>query len=431
MPQSEQTTLQNLARGTQKASGDKYTFIVERRRAKVFEIDDSNFNANSAVMLPIAKLPVRSDETLPVSALATIKAAIEGASDKLCVMAHASSTGSREGDRTLTALRASNVELYLKGDRDGWAASCEAHCVEDYQHILTWIACAHGYGCDPGPVGEPLGPATQRGLTAFREAYNLDYGAELPLDGAITIEDWKAFYDLYDEALALELGVEVSGLAGKRSALQYYAPPSLGCCAGWPYDPLVVRSREDDRVELVFIPDGPLPDFTADAQPGATVYGPGSVVKREYQPVEAELRPLQLKLLDGFREPLADKAYELVLSEEPPYKLEGTTDGDGVIDLEVPPAALRGELTVYIDAERTQAHRWIVFIGELPALERDLGLQARLNLLGVQSGMPLDDAAVMREGLLAYQRAREGLEPTGEPDDDTRSTADDEHRGLA
>jgi hypothetical protein len=431
MPQTEQTTLQALARGTDKPAGDKYTFIVERVRAKVFEIDDSNFNAGSAVMLPISRMPVRADESLPVSALSSIAAALDNASDKLCVMAHAQSVGSPEADRTLTTLRAKNVELYLKGDRDGWAASCEAHQVEDYQHILTWIAFAHGYGCDPRRVGDPLGPSTQRALSAFREAYNHDYGTSLALEGPITVEDWAAFYDLYEEALAQELGVEVPALSGKRGALQFYTPPSLGCGSGWaPAPDQPVRSESADRVDLVFIAEGPLPDFEADVRRGSTAYGAGSVVKLEYQPLEAKLRPLKIKLLDGFREPLADKAFELSVSVDPPLVLEGTTDGSGELQVDVPPAALRGELTLYTNEERTESHRWLLLIGELPAIERDLGLQARLNLLGVHSGAPLGDAGELRSGLLAYQSAREDLEPTGEPDDDTRSTADDEHQQV-
>jgi len=431
MPQTEQTTLQDLARGTDKGSGDKYSFIVQRVRAKVFELDDSNFNPGSAVMLPISKSPVRADQSLPVSALATLAAALEGASDKLCVMAHAQSVGSPEADRTLTALRAKNVELYIKGDREGWAASCEAHQVEDYQHILTWIAVAHGYGCDPRRVGDPLGPNTQRALSAFRQAYNHDYGQELPLEGGITVEDWKAFYDLYDEGLAHELEVEVSGLSGKRSAIQFYAPPSLGCGSSWATPPTEpVRSQSKERVDLAFIPSSSLPDFTADARPGSTAYGPGSALKLEYEPLEAQPRSLKLKLLDGFREPLADKAFELAIAADAALLLEGTTDAGGELEVEVPPAALRGELTVYTNDERTEAHRWVLMLGELPVIERDLGLQARLNLLGVDSGAPLGEAEELRRALFAYQSAREDLEPSGEPDDATRSTADDEHQQV-
>lgn len=432
MSQTEQTTLRALARGTEKPAGDKYTFIVERVRAKVFEVDDSNFNAGSAVLLPISKTPVRADGSLPVSALETIAAALEGAADKLCVLAHCSSQGSPEADRTLSALRAKNVELYVTGDRDGWARSCEAHRVEDYQHILTWIAFAHGYGCDPGEVGAPLGPDTQRALSAFREAYNHDYGAELEVEGPIMAEDWAAFYDLYDESLAKMLDVEVGGLSAKRSAVQLYAPPSLGCGSGWaPQSHELARSTSSDCVELAFIPQAPLPDFTSEARPGAVVYGPGSIVKREHEALEADLKQLQIKVLDGYREPLASKPFELTISAQPPIRIEGTTDGGGVLSAEVPPAALRGELAVFMDEQRTETHRWTLMFGELPTIERTVGLQARLNLLGVHSGAPLRDNDALREGLYAYQSAREGLEPTGEPDDDTRRVADDERAQVA
>src|SRR5688572_20069173 len=91
MPQTEEATLLDLARGKAKASGDKYTFVIERVTAKIFEIEDSNFQAGSAVMLPLPVAPARASGAFTVSSLASIAAALafaESASEKLCVMAH-------------------------------------------------------------------------------------------------------------------------------------------------------------------------------------------------------------------------------------------------------------------------------------------------------------------------------------------------------
>ena len=91
-----------------------------------------------------------------------------------------------------------------------------------------------------------------------------------------------------------------------------------------------------------------------------------------------------------------------------------------------------GELTLFLDAEKRETPVWRLLIGQLPPIERLPGLQARLNLLGVHSGHPgVGETGNLEQAIAVYQHGRSDLTPSGEPDDDTRRTADDEYSALA
>jgi hypothetical protein len=94
----------------------------------------------------------------------------------------------------------------------------------------------------------------------------------------------------------------------------------------------------------------------------------------------------------------------------------GTTDADGVIEIFIPPDAVRGSLVIG-DDERPIA----LWFGELHPVTEPSGVQQRLRNLGFlrepQSGAT-DDAT--REALRGFQR-RVGLEESGEADEPTRA----------
>jgi hypothetical protein len=425
---SEDTNLDALVRGATKSAGDRYTFVVERLPATIFELQEQSFSSNGSVLLPVPLLPV-VDGVVTVSALEAVAAALAHApsGQRLIATGHAAGTGSAAGDLELSELRARNAELYLRGDRSGWAVACDAHQSADAVHLLTWASYAHGYACDPGPPPHPLGLASA--LARFREAYNAEFGTSLEPAGPLRTPDWEAFYDLYDKSLAALLGVEVSALAGKRSAVTWLDPPMLGCAGHWPA-PIERQTKGAHRVELMFIEPGTLPDLKNEQPPGAALHGARSLLKRSYTPLQSELRPLKLVLLDGMREPFAGKAYRLVVTDT--HTFEGTTGGDGDLEHSIPAHCTFGELTLFLDAEKRETLVWRLLIGQLPPVERMPGLQARLNLLGVHSGHPgMGETAHLEQGITTYQHGRNDLTPSGEPDDDTRRTADDEYTALA
>jgi hypothetical protein len=427
---SEDTTLDALARGMSKPAGDRHSFVIERLLSTVFEVQDLNFHANSCVLLPVPLSPT-ANGVPAVGGLVTVAGALTNApgGQQLIVTGHAAGTGAPEGDFTLSTLRAQNVELYVKGDRSGWAAACDVHQGLDLRHLLIWASYAHGYACDPSGAGVNDRNAVPRALSRFREAYNAELGKSLELTGPMRTPDWEAFYDLYDKSLAQLLGCEPSALAGKRAAVTFRDPPSLGCGGNWPAPTPELRSQSGQRVDLMFIEEGNLPDLMKEQPPGASLYGTRSPLKRTYQPLQSGLRPLKLILLDALRQPLAGKAYKLVLTKE--YSFEGTTGGDGDLEQQIPGYCPFGDLTVFLDDAKTQTLAWRLLIGQLPPVDRDAGLQARLNLLGVYSGHPgVGDDSGLAGGVSSYQFGRDRLEPTGAVDDDTRSSAEDEYSGL-
>ena len=138
-----------------------------------------------------------------------LKFASDNSGKKLLVAAHAESIGSEGATVSLTDRRAHNVLTYLKGDQEGWAEACQQHCIDDVQNILRWAAKRQGYGCDPGKIDGQNGPKYRKALNAFRQGYKEEFDTEiagrLQVKGPIDTNDWQAFFELYDIALAEKL----------------------------------------------------------------------------------------------------------------------------------------------------------------------------------------------------------------------------------
>jgi hypothetical protein len=93
----------------------------------------------------------------------------------------------------------------------------------------------------------------------------------------------------------------------------------------------------------------------------------------------------------------------------------GTTDGDGVLRVFIPPDASSGKLTIGPDEQVYELD-----FGKLQPIDTIEGVQARLNNLGYPCGPAngeMNDET--RTALERFQR-RFLLEPTGEIDDATR-----------
>lgn len=103
-------------------------------------------------------------------------------------------------------------------------------------------------------------------------------------------------------------------------------------------------------------------------------------------------RFLRLRLLDGANEPLPNYAYELHIGREPPR--EGSTDGDGVIHVELPERASRARLVVETPADPPDPSSGGPVLAPATRYERELdighldpatqlsGVHARLQNLG-------------------------------------------------
>lgn len=91
--------------------------------------------------------------------------------------------------------------------------------------------------------------------------------------------------------------------------------------------------------------------------------------------------------------------------------IRGNTDGDGRIDVTIPPDAMRATLRVGT-GERVE--EFSLNLGHLDPIEQESGVRARLENLG------FGDTGVLSDAVRSFQRSQ-GMEPTGELDAVTRS----------
>lgn len=413
------TNWDELERGVQRPAGQRHTFVVKRTRVTVIEVDDLSFHFNSAVLLPAAQIADSGNATKPVLGLKVIKVALEqgsGEGGHVLVVGHTDSVGTDAVNIRVSQARADNVLAYLKGDRDAWAKACELNVVRDVQAILAFIDRTFHFDCDPGVVDGLWGQNSRGALQRFRRRFNDEKGGSLPASGPLGSKDWKAFFDMYEEGLALELGCEVSALAGKRSALVFLDPATLACGEHWPVEAKHkdnVRSASNRRVEISFFEDSDVPAFADEVPPGKSLFLDGRRFRREYVDIVGDVIPFALALtLDG--EPRTNLDYVLTVDGQ---KLSGNTGGGGMVEQEIPRQAQRAKLE-------------LLATGEVIALRLTQGLADGSELRGVQRRLQslsyyegelhgeLDD--LTRAGLRAFQHEND-LEVTGEADGATQS----------
>ena len=134
---------------------------------------------------------------------------------------------------------------------------------------------------------------------------------------------------------------------------------------------------------------------------------------------------LRIKVRDEADQPLAGKPYRLCVESA---VLEGTTDGDGLIEQPIPASAQSGDLTVWLDGQdRREDAFWPLDIGHLDPVEELLGAQARLNNLGFDAG-PVDgvDGSRTRAAVAEFQE-KHGLTVDGICGPQTQAKLKDVH----
>jgi hypothetical protein len=117
--------------------------------------------------------------------------------------------------------------------------------------------------------------------------------------------------------------------------------------------------------------------------------------------------------------------------ENDPYRIvidggeivRGNLDGDGMMDVSIPPSAQRAQVFI---GEGANEARYEFQLGHIDPLNEISGIQRRLENLGYACPTTgeLDDRT--RGAILAFQKGK-GLEETGEPDDATQSAIRDAH----
>lgn len=257
---------------------------------ELLEVEDVCFSTARAVLLP-GGWSAADD----VTGLAAVAAALDHARRApgrlLLVAGHTDPVGSEASNLALSDARATNVHLYLSGQRAAWAAHCQqVHAAADVQSILRWLVRTRDWACDPGPADGSWGQRSKGALAAFRERFASERGGPVGEGSKVAAADWEAFFALYDEALADKLTTDVARLEALRAGLTYASPPTLACGEAWPTQRPTAPPGDAGRrrVDVLFFDPADAPDLSA-TPPGAGIYGPGAFHRR-YLDVDDVLR---------------------------------------------------------------------------------------------------------------------------------------------
>jgi outer membrane protein OmpA-like peptidoglycan-associated protein len=224
-------------------TGDPLVIVVPKLTRSIVEMEDVNFHFDSPVLLPDPKCDGRPDTPGQdrITGLAVLRACYLFARDhtgqKVVIAGHTDTTGDAAYNLTLSKMRADGVLHVLTGKRKEWAKLCNSkYRVEDYQHILKWIATTFGWSCDPTDVDNRDGPMTRRAVLGFQKRYNVEFDANIAEDGAIGEETWGAIFDVYMLELKELLGTDDAGLDDLRGKLQFLEDgrKTVGCGENHP-----------------------------------------------------------------------------------------------------------------------------------------------------------------------------------------------------
>lgn len=324
---------------------DAAEFVIVPPTVGVLALGDINFSTDREVMLPgpSSEGEQQGDTADGIALIAGLLAHLEQLDEprEVLIAGHTDAAGSDSHNLALSERRADNVQRFLAGERDDWAAHSHEHAeVADGQEVLRWVARRFGWSCDPGAVDNADGPATARGRNAFRARYEHEFGQQAGSANAFQLADWQAFFDMYEQDLATRLGRSREQLASLREHLSFTDPPILGCGEHWSNDGIERPPvcRDNRRVEALVFHPNELPDpIGGDEPPGKSIYEPGAY---RWQPIEPGPGP---HVLDGpcFELALALDAPALVPEDASlrlyggPYDLrqrfsEASHDGDHV-----------------------------------------------------------------------------------------------------
>ena len=270
---------------------DTLTSLPPASLVHVVEMEDLVFATGRAILMPDGGVDETAEGQERITGLHAIAAALRHAafhSDaKLCVFGHTDTVGDDVDNLTLSRDRAANVLHVLEGDADAWANQCDQHYeVADFQRVLRWIAYTKGWPTDPGVVDNEFGNATRTARTNFRDRMNAEYGTALEQGVEQSIDDWRAYFVLFEEELARIMSGTAEDLARIRSKLELTDPAALGCGEAFPAEAPGANNLEsatNRRVDLVFFDPDEVPDLSAEPA-GSTLYGTKDYIAK-YLPI--------------------------------------------------------------------------------------------------------------------------------------------------
>jgi len=266
-----------------------HRFVVRGLVAHYIEVEDLHFNHDSAVLLADYRDTSAADDDasedaqddaqeVRITAIAVLAATYEHLqrhpAKQVLVTGHTDKSGSDSYNLALSKKRADNVLALLQGNRDAWVSSCLAQTkVEDHQQLLKWLYEDHAWDTDPGTIDNETGPNTEGAIQRFKETFNTEFSASIPVNTRFDEEAWRAMHQIYERELLESMGWTQAELDGVRQNLVLVDSGAVGCGENWPVTG-ENRSRIDRRVEIVFFDPSEVPPLPLACHPSPTQCNP-------------------------------------------------------------------------------------------------------------------------------------------------------------
>jgi hypothetical protein len=167
------------------------------------------------------------------------------------------------------------------------------------------------------------------------------------------------------------------------------------------------------------VADGESSKQATQAVKGDELYAEWRRRASRFYTIEAEGDGFRMRLCDDDCEPYAERPFAFCLEGYP--EIRGTTDKDGFVIIDSPPSGTQGYVEVWPDDELPEdTIRWSLSIDPVISPATPLGASTRLFNLDYFTGEQSDDITdELRDAIRYFQTDNDGLEVTGELDDDT------------
>lgn len=323
-------------------------------QAHFLEMEDLVFSTDREILLP---------QSLG-ALIVLVEFAREHPEKRILVAGHTDTVGSDAHNTELSERRAQNVQLWLCGDVEGWAAHCQENFeIADFKAVHLWAHEHLGWSTNPGELDNEWHSKARVARDVFRSQCESLLEIELEHHVAQNEADWRAIHDLYSLIVSRYLDLEPESLLELRRTFTFTDPSVLGCGEAFPRE----RAGEDNvasstnrRVEVLFFDPDEDPELSAEPK-GVKIYGEQQyqfeeLHPRHLDPLTPTIFEIDICLVDHWhRNALGNVAYSL--SGPLPERLlhrEGTTDPEGVLTEDTLPSGYYelciGETTLIVMA---------------------------------------------------------------------------------
>ncbi|MBN2574253.1 MAG: OmpA family protein [Deltaproteobacteria bacterium] len=413
----------------------KHTFMLRPPVAQA-RLHGMYFDTNKCFLLP--------------SAAASLRRLVEiyghHPDSEVLIVGHADTAGSEDLNLELSADRADAMKAFLRDEVDAWLGWYDESVREskrwgEHEDLLMIDALVpdaeFGAGSHVAAYQKWHNGATADACQEERERTRPEAWEELKVDGVLgpkTRRQLVADYmNLDGTTLAEDVRVVTYGCG------EYFPLASEGGESAEGEEGAEERPF-DRRVEVLFfakpfgilpavpgLADGESSKRASQAAKGDEVYLEWRRrVARDYE-IDMGGEGFRVRLCDFDLVPYAKRPFAFCLEGHP--EIRGTTDDQGFVVVDSPPAGARGYVEVWpSDDYPEDRERWRIDIGTVISAATPRGAAMRLSNLDYLAGEPTDEMTEeLREALRYLQSDVEGLEVTGEIGGDTRGRLGELH----